>query len=115
MKNRELQDTIRATGTEHGIVWIVNPGTDGEEANSWCVGKVTFLNGTEPEDTIIEASPNGPTIRVPELLTALAQFAPEGDVQVYVEGWEAQHFAYFDIKEVRGDLDIVLGAWRCGG
>lgn len=115
MLNREFQEAVRTAGTAEGIVWIVNPGTDGEEAGSWCVGKVTFLMGTEPEDTIIEASPTGPTIPVPELLTALAQFAPDGTVQVFVPGWEGQHFAYFDVKEVRNDLDIVLGDWRCGG
>ena len=115
MKNREFIEAIRTTGTEDGIVWIVNPGTDGEEAGSWAVGKVTFLMGVTPEDTIIEASPTGPTIRIPELLTALAEFAPDGDVQVYVPGWEGQQFAYFDVKDVSGDLDINLGDWRCGG
>lgn len=117
MLNQELREILKDFPGS-GTVLIVNPGTDGEEAGRYALGKVTYLTNSDPVDTIIEAEENdGMTAVVATLRDGLRENDPAGTVQVFVPSWEGQHYAYFDIAEVRErsqGIDIVLGAWRCG-
>jgi hypothetical protein len=99
-------------------VAIVNPGIDGSDHERYGISKITFLVGKAPEDTIIEASRENNYMRVEEFVTILAEQDSDGTVQVYIEGWEGQQFAYFDIARVRRGPylhSVILGDWRCGG
>jgi hypothetical protein len=117
MKNHELRAEIRKVEKE-AHVNIVNPGIDGCDHERFSIGKVTYLNGLSPEDTIIEASREPESLPAGNLLDSLEELDPDADAQVYVTDWEGQGFAYFDIANVRvidHTADIILGAWRCGG
>ena len=110
---------------------IVNPGIDGEDHQRYGISKITHLANTTPvrkgqkrppEDTIIEANDNGDFMtgsfmRTEEFVTILREQDADGDVQVFVPGWEGQQFAYFDIERVRRGPylhSVILGRWRCG-
>lgn len=117
MKNREL---IAEFGDclPGSRVAIVNPDIDANDYERYGIFRVTYLNNSDPRDTIIEASREYKNMLVEDLTGFLGREDPDGDAQVYIEGWEGQHFAYFDIKEVRQGPylhSIILGAWRCGG
>jgi len=118
MKNRELAEAFSAS-LPGSKVFVINPGVDETDHERFAIGAVAFLSGSDPIETIIEATRDfGNTIRTDDLLRGIAMNGPEGDAQVYVKDWEGQGFAYFDIKEVRTGPyahSIILGAWRCGG
>jgi hypothetical protein len=121
MKNAEVRArVIKADPASQ--VFIINPDIDGNDYESWPVKEVTWVVSPSPADTVIEANPDAmaSTITAAEFLPAVERFEEDGDVQVFVKGWESQEFAYFDIKQIRiipehGRVLIVLGAWRCGG
>jgi hypothetical protein len=99
-------------------ICVVNPGIDGSDYERYTIIKITFLVSKAPEDTIIEAGSGGSFMRVEEFVTILKEQDADGTVQVYIEGWEGQQFAYFDIARVRQGPylhSIILGDWRCGG
>jgi hypothetical protein len=118
MLNSQLRTAISDVEPEASII-IINPGTDETDHERFGIGKVTYLTGVSPADTIIEASREPGSMPAGDFRAALEEQDANGDVQVYVEGWEGQGFAYFDIARVRrihvGAADIILGAWRCGG
>jgi hypothetical protein len=117
MKNHELTAEFRDC-LPQSKVFIVNPGVDGTDHERLAIGKVTYLIGSDPTDSIIEASRVDDTITVEDLVLGLAEIHPDGDAQVFVREWEGQGYAYFDIAMVRRGPyhhSIILGAWRCGG
>jgi hypothetical protein len=117
MLNRELAAEF-ADCLPGSKVCVVNPGIDGEDHQRFGVGRVSWLMGSNPVDTIIESSDDVNFIRTDELLRGLAPIDSDGTAQICVYGWEGQAVAYFDIKEVRRGPylhSIVLGDWRCGG
>lgn len=117
MKLSEFLAALPAPDIDVGLL-VVNPDRHGKDYESWPVKQATFLVNSSPEDTIIEAG--SPAMNYADFYTTLLQQDKEGDVQVYVEGWEGQRFAYFDVNDVQFQkstliVKITLGAWRCGG
>jgi hypothetical protein len=129
MLNSQLRAALKKSASVPATrVFIVNPGIDGNEADRYAIGTVTYLSGSNPVDTIIESQEGEeeePTMRLDVLLATLAEdfLSPDGDVQVFVKDWESQSFAYFDIARIDnkpagngvGSVDLILGSWRCGG
>jgi hypothetical protein len=112
MKNRELSAEFKDC-LPNSKVLIINPGIDGTDFERLGIGRVTYLNGSDPLDSIIEASRGADSsIRGDELVRGISMNGPDGRAQVFVPGWEGQPYAYFEINEVRRGPyhhSIILG------
>ena len=109
MLNRELREIItRETDTEDHVI-IVLPGMamdDGEDIHA-NVQKVTYITGTDPADTILEA---GGVYRMStqELHAALTEQDAEGTVQIYWKVPGSHEYAYYDVRSA----DLPRAMWR---
>jgi len=116
MKNFEL---LAALDGVWQPVFVVNPAIDGSDHAIYEITKVTGFATGEP-DTVIEVSGDVsvPTLTATSVLVDASRYEREGDVQVFVKGWEGQEFAYFSVREFRkdsGHVSLILGDWLCGG
>ncbi len=83
------------------------------------VGTVTWLAGSIPADTIIEAA-QGTEVSIHSLIASLTEQDQAGQVQLYLASDQDASFCYYTIREVRIDDDgrkvtLVAGDWISAG
>lgn len=117
MLNHELSAQF-ADSLPKAKVFVVNPSVDETDHEKLAISKVTFLMGSDPEDTIIETSRTDSTIDAESLVLALAEFSPDGIAQLFIRDEDGDYYAYYDIAEVRHGPyhhSLIVGAFRAGG
>lgn len=112
MKNHQLL-TAFAEAPPMALVHIIDPNGH----LRFSIGKITWLVGSSPVDTITEASRESGTLTADAFKTGIEENGdPTGDAQLFIR--YGDEYAYYDIARVRSDktgYQLIVGAFRTGG